>query len=110
MRDHSIMPRTIWSGVINYLKASAQNAEALRPWSFRTQKEELTVLVFTTTVNGFSDQLLVFEQLNDLLGKNNWTIDLDDVDKVLRVVGMQSNLEKIINIFHSHEFDCKVMN
>jgi len=110
MRDHSVMPRTLWSGVINYLKASAQNADALRPWSFREQKEQLTVLVFTTTVDGFDDQSLVFEELNDLLGKNNWTIDLDDVDKVLRVIGVPSNQEKIFHIFQAHQFDCQVMN
>jgi len=110
MRDYSIMPSSLWSGVINYIKASAQNAEALKPWSFREQKEEMTVLVFTTTVNGFEDQSLVFDQLNNLLGKNNWTIDLDDVDKVLRVVGANSNLEKIIKIFKVHHFGCEVMN
>lgn len=110
MRDYSVMPRSLWSGVINYIKASAQNAEALKPWSFREEKQELTVLVFTTTVNGFNDQSLVFDQLNNLLGKNNWTIDLDDVDKVLRVVGLPGNLEKIVQILKMHEFDCQVMN
>ena len=110
MRDYSVMPRSLWSGVINYIKASAQKAEALKPWSFREEKEQLTVLVFTTTVNGFDDQSVVFDQLNSLLGKNNWTIDLDDVDKVLRVVGSSGNLEKIVHIFNMHQFDCEVMN
>jgi hypothetical protein len=110
MRNHSVMPRTIWSGVMNYLKASAQNADALRPWSFREQKEARTVLVLKTTVTGFSDQQLVADQLNALLGKNNWTIDLDDVDKVLRVVGLQSSLQEIMQILHEHEFDGEIMN
>jgi len=109
MRNQSVMPRSLWSGVINYIKASAQNAEALKPWSYTAEKEEMTVLVFTTTVKGFEQQALVFDQLNDLLGPNNWTIDLDDIDKVLRVVGLHSNLQKIIDIFIAHQLDCKVM-
>jgi hypothetical protein len=110
MSDQSVMPHSLWSGLVNYIKASAQNAEALQPWPYTKDKEEMTVLVFTTSIQGFDEQSLVFDQLNDLLGSNNWTIDLDDVDKVLRVVGLYSNMEKIIRILNGHQFSCKVMN
>lgn len=109
MRDHAVMSRTLWSGVMNYIKASAQNAEALKPWAFREEKEELTVLVFRTTVDGFSDQSLVLPQLNEIVGKNNWTIDLDDVDKVLRVIGLPSNTNEIITVFKTFNFSCEIM-
>lgn len=109
MRDYAVMNRTLWSGVINYIKASAQNAEALKPWSFKEEKEALTVLVFRTTVDGFSDQALVFPQLNEIVGKNNWTIDLDDVDKVLRVIGLPSNIAEIITVFKTFNFNCEIM-
>lgn len=109
MRDYAVMSRTIWSGVMNYIKASAQNAEALKPWSFREEKEELTVLVFRTTVEGFSDQSLVFSQLNEIVGKNNWTIDLDDVDKVLRVIGLPGNIDEIVEVFNAFNFSCEIM-
>jgi len=109
MRDYAIMSRTVWSGIMNYMKASAQNAEAIKPWSFREEKAALTILVFSTSIQGLKEQSLVFDQLNQLLGENNWTIDLDDVDKVLRVVSTPGNQQKIINILNLYRFSCEVM-
>lgn len=110
MRDYAIMSRSVWAGVMNYIKASAQNAEALKPWSFREQKESLTILVFSTTVNDFQDQSRIFTPLNNLLGENNWTIDLEDVDKVLRVVAEPGDQQQIINILNQQRFSCEVMS
>lgn len=110
MRNYALRSRTLWSGIMNYIKASAQSAEALKPWAFSGGQEDLTVLVFSTSINGFRDQALVFDQLNELVGENSWTIDLDDVDKVLRVVGRHSIQKEIINVFNQHSFSCEVMS
>lgn len=101
---------TFWSGVINYVRASAQNAEALKPWDFREQKEAKTVLVFRTSVEGFTEQAVVADQLDQLVGQNNWTIDLDDVDKVLRVVCGESKSGSIMAILNGHHFVCEIMS
>ncbi len=109
MKEHITLSRTFWSGVINYVRASAQNAEALKPWDFREENEAKTVLVFRTSIEEFSDQLMITSELNELVGMNNWTIDLDDVDKVLRVVCRQSNTSKIITLLIAQGFICEIM-
>lgn len=109
MRDDIVMSTTFWSGVINYVRASAQSAEALRPWDFREEKEQKTVMVFSTSVNGIIDRMMIADELNELTGENNWTIDLDDVDKVLRVVAFPGSRSKIIDVLRSHNFRCEVM-
>lgn len=102
-------PTNFWAGVINYVRASAQSAEALKPWDFRTEKEAKTVLVFRTSVEECSDQSPIFIRLNELIGVNNWTIDLEDVDKVLRAVCVKSSLDEIVTIFRDHGYSCEVM-
>lgn len=110
MKNDIVMTSNFWSGVINYVRASAQSAEALKPWDFREEKEALTVLVFKTTVNSLEEQALLSKGLTELLGDNNWTIDLDDVDKVLRVVGFPSKETSIMHLLKNHNFKCEVLN
>lgn len=110
MREQIALSTTFWSGVINYVRASAQSAEALKPWDFREEKEVKTVLVFRTSVEGFADQFSLAAELDQLVGLNNWTIDLDDVDKVLRVVCVAESASKIIAILKDHQFLCELMS
>lgn len=110
MKDNIAPGRTFWSGVINYVRASAFCAEALKPWDFREEQEAKTVLVFRTSIEEFADQLMITSELNELVGKNNWTIDLDDVDKVLRVVCGESKTTKIITLLTAQGFICEVMS
>lgn len=100
---------TFWSGVISYVRASAKPAEAPGPWDFREQTEAKTVLVFRTSVEGITEQLLITARLNTLVGERNWTIDLDDVEKVLRVVCTKSSEGKITRIFREQGYDCELM-
>jgi hypothetical protein len=111
MRDYIVSSRTLWSGVMNYIKASAQNAEALKPWAFREeeQTEEITVLVFKTTVDEFEEQGEMAKGLNELVGNNNWTIDLDDVDRVLRIIGKKSSTNQIISLLNDSNYICEMM-
>ncbi|HEY0177899.1 MAG TPA: hypothetical protein VGC08_16065 [Pedobacter sp.] len=109
MKNETTLSRTFWSGVINYVRASAQTAEALKPWDFREEKIVKTVLVFRTSVDGFADQVIVAGQLDELVGQNNWTIDLDDVDKVLRIVCEERMTGRIIAVLNGHDFSCELM-
>ncbi|WP_158795662.1 hypothetical protein [Pedobacter sp. L105] len=100
---------SFWTGVINYVRASAQSAEALKPWDFRTEKESKTVLVFRTSVEEYSDQSPLFIQLNELIGANNWTIDLEDVDKVLRAICVESSRDEIVTLLQQQGYLCEVL-
>ena len=102
-------PHNFWAGVINYVRASAQSAEALKPWDFREEKEMKTVLVFRTSVKENNQDSPLSVQLNELIGKNSWTIDLDDVDSVLRAVCVKSYLQEIVTIVEGHGYNCEVM-
>ena len=101
--------RNFWSGVINYIRASANSAEALKPWDFRTPKDVKTVLVYRTSVEGLTEQSLIAAKMDALVGENNWTIDLEDVDNVLRVVCMDSKHDAIKDILHQADLICEVL-
>ncbi|WP_142526389.1 hypothetical protein [Pedobacter westerhofensis] len=110
MKNQTALNPTFWSGVINYVRASAQPAEELTPWDFREQIEKKTVLVFSTSIAGITEQLMVTSRLNALVGEKNWTIDLEDVDHVLRVVCPKSAESKIISIFEDQAEHCELMS
>ena len=109
MKNETALNLTFWSGVINYVRAAAQPAETLTPWDFREQIEAKTVLVFRTSIAGITEQLMITSGMNKLVGENNWTIDLEDVDKVLRVVCPKSAEHKIISIFKAKGESCEIM-
>lgn len=107
MKEQMTMNQNFWSGVINYIRASANNAEALRPWDFRVPKEVKTVLVYKTSVEGLTDMAAVAGPMDELVGTKNWTIDLEDVDRVLRVVCVEDKSDGILNILHQADFICE---
>jgi hypothetical protein len=109
MKNQTALNLTFWSGVINYVRAVAQPAEALTSLDFREDAEIKTVLVFRTSIAGITEQLMVTAALNTLVGEKNWTIDLEDVDKVLRVVCVKSAERKIISIFNEQQEYCEVL-
>lgn len=110
MKNQTALNPTFWSGVINYVRAAAQPAAALTPWDFREEVEAKTVLVFRTSIAGITEQLLITYSLNSLVGEKNWTIDLEDVDKVLRVVCPRSAEDKIISVFKEQGEYCELMS
>jgi len=109
MKNQTALNPTFWSGVISYVRAAAQPAEALTPWDYREHVEAKTVLVFRTSVEGITEQSRVASGLDTLVGTKNWTIDLDDVDKVLRVVCTKSSEAKIVSIFGERGYQCELM-
>jgi len=109
MKEHSLLGQNFWSGVINYVKAVAQKEETLKSADFEVNQEAKTVLVFKTSVAGIVEQLMITKALNELLGNNNWTIDLDDVDKVLRVVCLANLQPKVVEILNQFGFKCEML-
>lgn len=111
MNTQSTLNPTFWSEVINYIGFSAYHAENLRPIMAGTEKagESSVVLVFSTSLGGAEDLEQIRKPLNKLLGKDKWTVDLDDEDKVLRVVCQPERQPEIAALFSRHGFAAALM-
>lgn len=111
MREQSILNPTFWSEVINFIGFSADHAENLRPMVMETVKvaENNIVLVFSTSVQESADLAKISGPLNKLIGKDQWTVDLDDEDKVLRVVCVPGKQPEIVRLFNKYGFACDLM-
>ncbi len=46
----------------------------------------MDIFIFRTTIHTANDRLRVAQVFDNLPGVNKWTVDLDDCDRVLRVV------------------------
>ncbi|WP_442591137.1 hypothetical protein ACSBL2_07890 [Pedobacter sp. AW31-3R] len=109
MIDHTTLHPTLWSEVINYLRFSATDAENLK---LKQSVKELSmdhISVFRTTVQHQKDLEKVAVSLNKLIGKEKWTIDLDDEEKVLRAIFRVDRQEEIIDACKRSGFSCELM-
>jgi len=109
MRDYSTLSPTFWTGVINYIRTSAPGAEVPS-----TAKKDILpamqgVFVFKTSIAGPVEMKMISSALTKLTGKGKWTIDLDDEDKVLRVVCAEQVEKQIISILNQFGFSCELM-
>lgn len=50
----------------------------------------------------------VENELNELLGQNNWEIDLTNPSKILTIDNSTDKLQDVINIINSKGFDAEV--
>ena len=65
------------------------------------------ILVFATNIRTNNDKQLISQTLNEISEINQWNIDQEDIDCVLRVVSKTLSEEQIINIVNNHDFNCK---
>ncbi|MBO9732875.1 MAG: hypothetical protein J7623_29800 [Chitinophaga sp.] len=64
------------------------------------------ILIFKTNINNPEDRRKVAQvlDLEPTIGK--WTIDLEDVDRVLRVVAIAPVTDRIIALVNACAYDC----
>ena len=65
--------------------------------------------VFVTNITSDSAFAKIKSAINKLLPISEISIDLEDVDKVLRIAAENIDSKKIINTVKRHNFDCKIM-
>ena len=70
-------------------------------------KNTESILVFATNIRTNNDKQLISQTLNEISEINQWNIDQEDIDCVLRVVSKTLSEEQIINIVNNHDFNCK---
>jgi hypothetical protein len=65
------------------------------------------VWVFTTSVRSKDEVSLLEEALNCLAGAGQWNFDLDDCDRILRVVSGDINPMTIVHLLRHQGFECR---
>jgi hypothetical protein len=66
----------------------------------------MDILIFKTNIRTESDKLHVKQMLETLHGIEEWSVDCEDIDCVLRVVSRELTIEDIIKIINKAGFDC----
>jgi hypothetical protein len=68
------------------------------------------IAILTTNIMSFPDRILVGGQLDELLGAQKWSIDLDDNEKILRVFLTSNLLARIYEILKEKGFEAFLLN
>lgn len=75
----------------------------------QTQSETLVVLVFKTSLQTEDDIACIKPSLESSPTIKEWSVDQDDPDNVLRVVGKDLQPEKIITMIKAKGYECEVL-
>lgn len=67
------------------------------------------ILVFATNIQTENDKQKISTILDNHLEINQWNIDQEDIDCVLRIVSNTLTDEQIINIITKQEFSCTTL-
>ncbi len=67
----------------------------------------MEILILKTNINSKNDFTSVKDNLNDSYKINECTIDLDDQDKVVRVIGDGFKIDDVISKFSSLGYYCE---
>ena len=70
--------------------------------------ENLThILVFKTSIKTNDDKISIGELLSMNKAIEEWSVDCDDIDCVLRIVSYELNAESIIKLVNQKGFHCE---
>ena len=71
---------------------------------------ENKIYIYKTSVNDKIDRKVIAGILDSFLGETNWTIDLSDEDKVLRVESKNTEACIIVDLLSEYGFFCEQMH
>lgn len=74
--------------------------------SLSTHVNQLTILIFKTTVESKKDITNQTPILNNKLFNMKWNFDLEDCDNILRVENSKTSNTAIVSIFNTVGFEC----
>ncbi|MDR3713191.1 MAG: hypothetical protein P4L51_10280 [Puia sp.] len=64
------------------------------------------ILIFRTNILTPADKLAVQHALDGHPQIEKWTVDLDDIDRVLRIVSRTLCCEEIVRLVSGHGYQC----
>jgi len=68
------------------------------------------LFIFKTDIEELCPNCEVYKALNKHAGVQQWSIDTDDVDRVLRIESGKLSSEEIISIVNSLGHECQELN
>lgn len=68
------------------------------------------ISIFKTTVNKEEDLVKLRPIFNGVFGKSNWSVALDDDEKILRTSSSQQCTEMVIQILAYLGYDCEELS
>ncbi len=71
--------------------------------------QEITCLVFRTNLQNQAAVAHISEAMENIPGMEDWSVDLDNWEKVLRVVGTGISAETILNVLRAHHVKIEKM-
>jgi hypothetical protein len=107
MKNETTYMPDFWSEVLTYLHTALSPTDRKETTSKSTEPRK--VYIFKTSIAGFADVLKIDHPLSQLVGSKGWSIDLDDEDKVLRVVCSPEQARKIVKILQENGYSCTAM-
>lgn len=75
--------------------------------STQWMETQALVWVFKTSVRSMADAASLVPALNKLAGKGRWNFDLQDCDRILRIVASDLTPDRAIYLLRHHGFDCE---
>lgn len=69
-----------------------------------------TILIFGTNIKTEKDRAIVSPVLNAHPEIEQWHIDLEDIDSVLRIETKTLNTEQVIKIITEQDYKCSELN
>ncbi|WP_281226333.1 hypothetical protein [Flavobacterium aquiphilum] len=67
------------------------------------------ILVFATNIKTENDKLTISNVLNNNPEILQWSLDLEDIDCVLRIVSYTLSEEQIITLLDNQNFECSAL-
>lgn len=64
------------------------------------------ISIFKTNVTSSKEAEIISPYLNNLLERFNWTIDLSDCDRILRVDSLDDKNDEVIQVLNHNGFLC----
>lgn len=71
---------------------------------------DMVVIIMETTVGTKYEQYIIKNDMDALTGADKWSIDIEDSQKVLRVVAGKDITPQISDILSAARFSCSIMD
>lgn len=68
------------------------------------------ILIFRTNIRNHADRELVRSGLDGMRSVQQWSVDIEDVDCVLRVVSNGISAQEVVALVRACGYDCKELD
>ena len=73
----------------------------------QSKKLSVTIFVFRTNLNSLSDIETIAPAMDASAAILSWSVDIEDIDKVLRIESLRENGDEIIEVVRLAGYQCE---